>query len=106
VPGLGSTIAVIGGFLLLGHGLRHLTVHNFQIGHGMSSTSVAVAVLAARTALSVAAPAATAALAAGQAGAIRVADHLEAGSEERSGSSPEQAEAHARRLSLPQSCPR
>jgi hypothetical protein len=102
VPGLGSTVAVVGGFMLLGHALRHLTVHNFQIGHGMSSASVAVGFLAARTAMSAAVPAA-APLAASAAGPTPAVSPVDAGSESHSGRSPEQAEAHARRLSLPQS---
>jgi hypothetical protein len=102
VPGLGSTVAVVGGFMLLGHALRHLTVHNFQIGHGMSSASVAVGFLAARTAMSAAVPAA-APLAASAAGPTPAVSPVDAGSESHAGRSPEQAEAHARRLSLPQS---
>jgi hypothetical protein len=103
VPGLGSAIAVVGGFMLLGNALRHLTVHSFQIGHGLSSASVAVAVLAARTAASVAVPGAANVVAASTAATTSVLSPWEAGSEPHSGGSLEQAEAYARRLSLPPS---
>lgn len=80
VPGLGSAIAVIGGFMLLGQALRQLTVHTFQIGHGMSTATMALAMLAGKTALGTASPPAAVALAGGSA-----ADAGRGQTDERSG---------------------
>jgi hypothetical protein len=106
-PGLGSAVAVVGGFLLLGHALRHLTVHNFQIGHGVTTASVAVTTMAARTAAAIAAPEAAPILASAHSPEMSLGGPSPAGEQPQPGHgsglpyTPAQAEGHAIHLSQP-----